>query len=126
MILRLTSHLGEESKVVSPLSHWKANPDQNQKKKKMGKIQGVTNLPPLKKSRPRDLVAQGSNMNIPTWGNHFQHGFPFCLYILFPLDLSVSLPGCGVVCFTEFFFWQILPHRLLRLYSFCVCYPIWG
>jgi hypothetical protein len=25
----------------------------------MGKIQGVTNLPPLKKSRPRDLVAQG-------------------------------------------------------------------
>ena len=36
------------------------------KKKKMGKIQGVTNLPPLKKSRPQDLVAQGPSMNILT------------------------------------------------------------
>ena len=36
------------------------------KEKEMGKIQGVTNLPPLKKSRPRDLVAQGLNINIPT------------------------------------------------------------
>ena len=36
------------------------------KGKEMGKIQGVTNLPPLKKSRPRDLVAHGLNINIPT------------------------------------------------------------
>ena len=51
------------SKTTKPR---KAKPDQNQKKKEMGKIQGVTNLPPLKKSRPRDLVAQGLNINIPT------------------------------------------------------------
>ena len=35
-------------------------------KSKSCKNQGVTNLPPLEKSRPRDLVAQGTNMNILT------------------------------------------------------------
>ena len=33
--------------------------------KESSKIQGVTNLPPLEKSRPRDLVAQGTIVNIP-------------------------------------------------------------
>jgi hypothetical protein len=51
----------------------------------MGKNQGVTNLPPLKKSRPRDLVAQGLLTDIPTWGNRFQLGFPFYLCVRFPL-----------------------------------------
>ena len=34
------------------------------KEKERAKNQAVTNLPPLKKSRPRDLVAQGTSMNI--------------------------------------------------------------
>ena len=82
-ILRLASHWerkknqGGSFQVPRLSNHEEAKPDQNQKKKK-GKIQGVTNLPPLKKSRPRDLVAQGLNINIPTWGNGFQLGFPFC------------------------------------------------
>ena len=67
-------------------NHEEAKPDQNQKKK-MGKIQGVTNLPPLNKSHPQDLVAQRLNINIPAWGNHFQLGFPFCLCTMLPLDL---------------------------------------
>jgi hypothetical protein len=71
--------------VSIPLSHRKAKPNENQKKK-MGKIQGVTNLPPLKKSRPRDLVAQGLNMNIPARGNRFQLEFPFCLCMMLPLN----------------------------------------
>ena len=32
------------------------------KEKERAKNQAVTNLPPLKKSRPRDLVAQGTSM----------------------------------------------------------------
>ena len=36
------------------------------KEKERAKNQAVTNLPPLKKSRPRDLVAQGTSMNILT------------------------------------------------------------
>lgn len=88
MILRLASHLGEKSRVISPgfktTKPQKANPDQKSKEKEMGKIQGVTNLPPLKKSRPRDLVAQGLTLNTPTWGNRFQLGFPFCLCSILP------------------------------------------
>jgi hypothetical protein len=76
---------GWSLQVSRLLSHRKANPDQNKKEKEMGKIQGVTNLPPLKKSRPRDLVAQGLNINFPTWGNRFQLGFPLYLCILLPL-----------------------------------------
>ena len=36
------------------------------KEKERAKNQAVTNLTPLKKSRPRDLVAQGTSMNILT------------------------------------------------------------
>ena len=46
----------------------------NPKKKKRAKIHAVTNLPPLKKICPRDLVAQGTSM---TWGHRFQLGYPF-------------------------------------------------
>ena len=35
-------------------------------KKKSCENQGVTNLPPLEKSRPRDLVAQGTIANLPS------------------------------------------------------------
>ena len=38
----------------------------NPKEKERAKNRGVTNLPPLQKSRPRDLVAQGTSMNILT------------------------------------------------------------
>ena len=34
------------------------------KEKERAKNQAMTNLPPLKKSRTRDLVAQGTSMNI--------------------------------------------------------------
>ena len=36
------------------------------KEKERAKNQAVTNLTPLKKSRPRDLVAEGTSMNILT------------------------------------------------------------
>ena len=36
------------------------------KEKERAKNQAVTNLTPLKKSRPRDLVSQGTSMNILT------------------------------------------------------------
>ena len=39
---------------------------QKNKRKRKAKYQAVTNLTPLKKSRPRDLVAQGTSMNILT------------------------------------------------------------
>jgi hypothetical protein len=62
--------LGRESRVISPgfktTNPLKSKSRPKSKEKEMGKIQGVTNLPPLKKSRPRDLVAHGLNINIPT------------------------------------------------------------
>ena len=45
----------------------KENSSKNLRKtneKERAKNQAVTNLPPLNKSRPRDLVAQGISMNI--------------------------------------------------------------
>ena len=45
----------------------KENSSKNLRKsneKERAKNQAVTNLPPLKKSRARDLVAQGTSMNI--------------------------------------------------------------
>ena len=71
MVLRMTGHLGEKSKVIS--SGFKPTATEKEisrkilrksKEKERAKIQGVTNLPPLKKSHPRDLVAQGTSMNI--------------------------------------------------------------
>src|SRR3954468_17439634 len=49
-------------------------------KKESSKIQGVTNLPPLEKSRPRDLVAQGTIANLPSFGNLRLLGLPFTAY----------------------------------------------
>src|ERR1041384_5925936 len=64
------------------------NPNQRAKtrktlKRKSCENQGVTNLPPLEKSRPRDLVAQGTIENLPSLGNLLLLGFPF-YRILFP------------------------------------------
>jgi hypothetical protein len=91
----------EEKWRVIPPGFETTNPQKSDsrpksRKRKMGKIQGVTNLPPLKKSRPRDLVAQGSNKNITPWGNRFQLGFPIYLCIVLPLNfiwLSALLRG---------------------------------
>ena len=44
-------------------------------KRKGSKNQGVTNLPPLEKSRPRDLVAQETIATLPSLGNSLLLGF---------------------------------------------------
>src|SRR4051812_13434381 len=49
-------------------------------KRKSCKNQGVTNLPPLEKSRPRDLVAQGTIANLPSLGNSLLLGFLLTTY----------------------------------------------
>ena len=50
-------------KAIEPLQKEKQSKNQiNQKKKKRAKNQAVTTLTPLKKSCPRDLVAQGTSM----------------------------------------------------------------
>ena len=41
-----------------------AKTSEKSKEKERAKNQAVTNLTPLKKSRPRDLVAQGTSLNI--------------------------------------------------------------
>src|SRR3954470_22176541 len=56
------------------------NPNQRTKTRKTSKRkscenQGVTNLPPLEKSRPRYLVAQGTVANLPSLGNSLLLGF---------------------------------------------------
>ena len=43
-----------------------AKTSEKTKEKERAKNQAVTNLTPLKKSRPRDLVAQGTSMKILT------------------------------------------------------------
>ena len=43
-----------------------AKTSEKTKEKERAKNQAVTNLTPLKKSRPQDLVAQGTSMNILT------------------------------------------------------------
>ena len=75
-------------KATEPLQKEKQSKNQiNQKKKKRAKIQAVTNLPPLKKSRPRDLVAQGTSM---TWGHRFQLGYPFSFIYCSPKNFRWS------------------------------------
>jgi hypothetical protein len=70
MVLRFTSHLGEESKVISPgfktTKPLKSKTRPKLKEKENGQNPGCYKPTPLKKSRPRDLVAQGSSMNILT------------------------------------------------------------
>ena len=66
----MTSHSGSKEEVIffsfqttkpqKKKTHAKTS--KKQKKKEMAKIQAVTTLTPLKKSRPRDLVAQGTCM----------------------------------------------------------------
>ena len=57
------------------------------KKKKRAKIQAVTTLTPLKKSRPRDLVALGTSMS---WGYRFQLGHPFSFIYCSPKNFRWS------------------------------------
>ena len=77
-------------KATEPLQKEKQIKNQmNQKKKKRAKIQAITTLTPLKKSRPWDLVAQGTSM---TWGHRFQLGYPFPLFIVPPRISDDQLP----------------------------------
>ena len=72
--LGMTSHSGNKEEgtffsfqTTKPRKKENSRKNLRKTKEKEGaKNQVVTNLTPLKKSRPRDLVAQGSNMNIPT------------------------------------------------------------
>ena len=94
-VLRMMSHLGRKkrmiSQVIRPQNHSKKKKKSknqiNQKKKKRAKIQAVTNVPLLKKSRPRDLVAQGTSM---TWGHRFQLGYPFSFIYCSPKNFRWS------------------------------------
>ena len=74
-------------KATEPLQKKNRANQLNQKKKKRAKIQAVTNLPPFKKSRPRDLVAQGTSM---TWGHRFQLGYPFSFIYCSPKNFRWS------------------------------------
>ena len=75
-------------KATEPLQKEKQIKNQiDPKKKKRAKIQAVTNLPPLKKICPRDLVAQGTSM---TWGHHLQLGYPFSFIYCSPKNFRWS------------------------------------
>ena len=70
----MTSHSGSKEEVIffsfqttkPQKKKTQAKASENQKKKKGPKNQAVTTLTPLKKSHPRDLLAQGTSMNILT------------------------------------------------------------
>ena len=70
----MTSHSGSKEEFIfftfQTTKPWKKeNSSKNlgkTKEKERAKNQAVTNLTPLKKSRPQDLVAQGSSVNILT------------------------------------------------------------
>src|SRR3954469_24966690 len=62
-------------------------------KKESSEIQGVINLPPLEKSRPRDLVAQGTIANLPSFVNLLLHGFPFLPYTVPMVASNISAEG---------------------------------
>ena len=65
-------HLSIERKYAQvQVQRGAQEPNQRAKARKTAKRnscenQGVTNLPPLEKSRPRDLVAQGTIANLPS------------------------------------------------------------
>ena len=74
-------HLSLEGKYAQvQVQRVAKNPNQWAKSRKTQKgksceNQGVTNLPPLEKSHPRDLVAQGTTANLPSLGNSLHLGF---------------------------------------------------
>src|SRR3954464_11180741 len=60
----------QSNKVIKIKSNRKSrNKSEKFSKKESSEIQDVTYLPPLEKSRPRDLVAQGTIANLPSFGN---------------------------------------------------------
>ena len=100
----MASHSGSKEEFIffsfQTKSHEKEKLGQKPRKnkeKERAKNQAVTNLTPLKKSRPRYLVSQGTSMNILTKGNHFQLGYPFS-FVVVPTKFLSGWPR--VVCFT--------------------------
>src|SRR3954462_3618943 len=74
----------KSNEVIKIKSNRKSrNKSEKFSKKESSEIQDVIDLPPLEKSRPRDLVAQGTIANLPSFGNLLTLGFPF-YRILFP------------------------------------------
>src|ERR1041385_758595 len=60
-------------------------------KKESSKIQDVTDLPPLEKSHPRYLVAQGTIANLPSFRNLLLLGFPFYRMLFHMLASNILL-----------------------------------
>src|SRR3954466_7091488 len=60
----------KSNEVIKIKSNRKSrNKSEKFSKKESSEIQDVTDLPPLEKSRPQDLVAQGTIANLPSFGN---------------------------------------------------------
>ena len=110
-------------KATEPLQKEKQSKNQiNQKKKKRAKIQAVTTLTPLKKSRPRDSIAQGTSM---TWGHRFQLGYP-CSFIYCSPKKSITSTYLAVEwsCFTFPKFWLVFAHIPIPFYWHWFSIPV--
>jgi hypothetical protein len=74
----------KSNEVIKIKSNRKSrNKSEKFSKKESSEIRDVIDLPPLEKSRPRDLVAQGTIANLPSFGNLLLLRFSF-YRILFP------------------------------------------
>ena len=96
-------------KSTDPLQKEKQSKTQiNQKKKKRAKSRTVTTLTPLKKSRPRDLISQGTSI---TWGHRFQLGYPFSFIYCSPKNFRWST-YLALGWFASPFpkFWRVFSH----------------
>ena len=101
-LLQFPDHKAME-KEISSKNLWKS------KEKERAKNQAVTTLTPLKKSCPRDLVAEGISLNISDLKETISNsGILFSFIDCSHWLLFGFLTASGVVCFTVSTFWQIL------------------
>ena len=102
-------------RATEPLQKEKHSRNQiNQKKKERAKIQAVTILTPLKKSRPRDLVAQGTSMN---WGHRFPLGYPFSFSYCSPKNFRwLTYLALGWLASPFPKFWWVFAHIPIPFY----------
>ena len=105
-------------KAIEPLQKEKQSKNQlNQKKKKRAKNQAVTTLSPLKKSRPRDLVAQGTRIYL-TLRKPFPTRVSFFLYLLFPQEFHMIFFHCSgwfALPFPQILMGFWLTHQILLM-----------
>ena len=116
-------------KATEPLQKEKQSKNQiNQKKRKRAKSQAVTTLTPLKKSRPQDLVAQGTSM---TWGHRFQLRYPFSFIYCSPKNFRWSTHlALGWLASPFPKFWRVFAHipnpfLLMQIFSYLRWYPMY-